>query len=227
MEKIWKHFLSMATQPCGEIRKTVAEKKHVEAGTFQESGFKLTPEHHLITDYSSFCWSISRGRTPRDTGFATIFPKCKTARKPKPEDVLHATDFHTWEYHPGNTIPIFLGDYSPVHQHQIQRSLEEVDAVDTSPIAKIADLRWTSLNYKFQLKCQHKSKHVRKFMREIYSIWLVSNKNSHKPHQSHGLAMDKQSEQGSEPEKKESNGQTPQTQQTEERAQHGSWQTKK
>ena len=38
--------------------------------------------------------------------------------------------------------------------------------------------------------------------------------------------MDKQSEQGSEPEKKESNGQTPQTQQTEERAQHGSWQTR-
>ena len=55
-------------------------------------------------------------------------------------------------------------------------------------------------------------------MREIYSIWLVSNTNSHKPHQSHGLAMDKQIEQGSEPEKKESNGQTPQTQQTEERA---------
>ena len=45
------------------------------------------------------------------------------------------------------------------------------------------------------------------------------------PHQSHGLAMDKQSEQGSEPEKIESNGQTPQTRQTEERVQHGSWQT--
>jgi len=37
--------------------------------------------------------------------------------------------------------------------------------------------------------------------------------------------MDKQSEQGSEPEKIESNGQTPQTRQTEERVQHGSWQT--
>ena len=56
--------------------------------------------------------------------------------------------------------------------------------------------------------------------------WIQSPSHKHKPHQSHGLAMDKQSEQGSEPEKKESNGQTPQTQQTEEHAQHGSWQTR-
>ena len=55
--------------------------------------------------------------------------------------------------------------------------------------------------------------------------WIQSPLHKHMPHQSHGLAMDKQSEQGSEPEKIESNGQTPQTRQTEERVQHGSWQT--
>ena len=63
--------------------------------------------------------------------------------------------------------------------------------------------------------------------RENYAIsWIQSPSHKHKPHQSHGLAMDKQSEQGNEPEKKKSNGQTSQIQQTDERGQHGSWQTR-
>lgn len=50
MEKIWKHFLSMATQPGGEMRKTVAEKNMLKQELSRKAGLNLiTPEHHLIT----------------------------------------------------------------------------------------------------------------------------------------------------------------------------------
>jgi len=79
--------------------------------------------------------------------------------------------------------------------------------------------RQSKLNILSVRKKRRSTQNGRGLWRENCAIsWIQSPSYKHKPHQSHGLAMDTQSEQGSEPEKKESNGQTPQTQQTEERA---------